>query len=331
LRREGTLTLDSSPTGAQAEVFRYEEGLDQRLVAKPVQALGACPIARTALPTGSYLVILRKEGYRDVRHPVLIEHGKERSGTVNLYTEEEIGEGFVYVPAGRFIMGGDPDVSAAGEERVERETGDFLIGRTEVTVGEYVEFLEDLLRREGVAEARKRAPRTPQAPKLIIPDDAKRVPPLKQEYLSQPIVWISWQDADAYCRWLTAKSGGRATFRLPTEAEWEKAARGADGRRFPWGNRFDFGFVEVDLERSMPPPVGSAPKDESPYGVRDLTASVSELCEDRRDDQGTLKAVRGGSWLLDLEVYFRPAMRYYAGFGATSASTGFRVAKVVER
>jgi formylglycine-generating enzyme required for sulfatase activity len=92
-----------------------------------------------------------------------------------------------------------------------------------------------------------------------------------------PVVGVSWFEAVAYCRWLTAQTG--IPFRLPTEAEWEKAARGPDGRIWPWGNIWEDGRCnskEAGKERTTP--VGSFPDGASPYGVLDMAGNVWEWC-----------------------------------------------------
>jgi formylglycine-generating enzyme required for sulfatase activity len=124
-----------------------------------------------------------------------------------------------------------------------------------------------------------------------------------------PVVGVSWYEAVAYCRWL-GKMAGRA-FRLPTEAEWEKAARGRDARTFPWGDRCDAARCNVrasGLDRTVP--VGRlSPAGDSPYGCAQMVGNVSEWtstwyrsypyeADDGRDDPaGEVERVtRGGSW-----------------------------------
>jgi formylglycine-generating enzyme required for sulfatase activity len=125
---------------------------------------------------------------------------------------------------------------------------------------------------------------------------------------SQPVVGISWYEAVAYCRWLTKKSG--KTYRLPSEAEWEKAARGTDGRRYPWGDQWDATLCnnrENSLDQTTP--VGEYPEGRSPYGVEDMVGQVWEwcstkyaeypyTCDDGREfEEGTdLRILRGGSF-----------------------------------
>lgn len=125
-----------------------------------------------------------------------------------------------------------------------------------------------------------------------------------------PVVGISWYEASAYTRWLSQKTGEK--YRLPAEAEWEKAARGPEGLVYPWGNTFDkelCNSTELELRRSSP--VGIFPGGLSPYGCMDMAGNVWEWCQDWHKDgyskesfvrnpkgpgYGSLRVVRGGSW-----------------------------------
>ena len=127
---------------------------------------------------------------------------------------------------------------------------------------------------------------------------------------AHPAVNVSWRDAAAFCRWLGQGTG--LAFRLPTEAEWEKAARGADGRIYPWGDAPpDETLCNIDGTVGDTTPVGTYPKGASPCGALDMAGNVWEWtgslykeypydAADGREDPsgGGLRVVRGGSWVL---------------------------------
>jgi formylglycine-generating enzyme required for sulfatase activity len=104
-----------------------------------------------------------------------------------------------------------------------------------------------------------------------------------------PVVGVSWHDANTYCNWV----GGR----LPSEAEWEKAARGDDGRRYPWGNTFD--PSKANLDTGYPSPIGNYPGGASPYQIMDMAGNVFEWTATANGGNFVL---RGGGWS---KYYFR--------------------------
>ncbi len=165
---------------------------------------------------------------------------------------------WVEIPAGTFLMGSDPDKDryVDGDEQPQHtvDLPTFFISRTPITNAQYALFLRDSGYR--------------------VPGDWEgNRPPRGKEI--QPVVKVAWYDALAYCRWLGEKIGKPVA--LPSEAEWEKAARGVDGRTYPWGNAFDAIRCNTsELGLGGTTPVGIFPQGASPYGVLDLSGNVWE-------------------------------------------------------
>lgn len=363
LRADARLSLESNPPGAQVFAQRYVEQ-DRILVTTEERFLGRAPFRDVRLDPGSYLITLRAPGFRDVRYPVLLGRGEHHSGNVNLRREDEIGAGFVYVPGGPVTLGGDPDAINPISRQVV-DVPDFAIAELPITMRKYCAFLDELELGDP-KEAARRAPVDPKGsnhaatrassgrwePVLdIIEGEARRLFPAEDGHLwNVPIHVVDWFDARAYCRWLGKRLG--VVVRLPTEAEWEKAARGTDGRFFPWGDRFDATFCHMRESRSFtqqPEPAGSFEKDISPYGVRDMAGGMrewvgdifgekthAELDAEPEPDPETPRSesswrmVRSGSWVTDAS-WTRSCAR--GGLHALSPGTGltFRVVRELAR
>lgn len=247
--------------------------------------------------------------------------------------------GFVEIPGGPFVMGSDPgldslsfDVEWWGEGRVqgEPELTTFFVARYEVTVAQYAAFLNATA--HSVLD-----PRVVEAP----PD--------------HPVTWVAWTDAVAYAAWLDGELRRRAQegsiggrlgrllsqgwhVSLPNEAQWEKAARGTDGRLYPWGNRPDRSKANYRARGTVP--VGGFECAECAHALADMSGNVWEWTVSPyqpypftdADDMQTLRSealwvMRGGSF-GDPEQMIRVANRGGADPGARRPFIGFRVALV---
>lgn len=329
---EGAITLDTEPTHAEVICLRYERR-NLRLAAVPHAELGRTPLRLISLPRGSYLLILRAAGHRITRYPLEIRRREHYhpAEPIRLLPRGAVSPEFVHVPAGRFRCGGDPEAPSSPGARVE-ESGDFLIGRYPVTAGEYLDFLDDLQRRDP-DEARRRAPgQTGVEGSFWAEFDGRwRMPSVdrlgNRWAAGHPVYGLSWDDARAYCEWRTAREG--IHYDLPTELQWEKAARGVDGRFFPWGDWFDPSLCsmrESSAGRPCNRPVGLFYEDVSPYRAADLAGGVQEWCRDWYDAEAGLRALRGGAWLLDRR-FCRLANRQGESPWSKLMTTGIRLVR----
>ena len=229
-------------------------------------------------------------------------------------------EQMVYVPPGEFTMGSSQGQKDEGPAHQVYLKG-FHLDPYEVTVKQYRACV--------------------QAGKCTEPNTAHNCNWARTDRDSHPINCVDWQQARAYCEWVQK--------RLPSEAEWEKAARGADTRGYPWGNEpVDCGHAVMDQSGSGSGcgegrtwPVGSKPAGASPYKAMDMAGNVYEWVADWYEDtyyahsppqdpkgpaNGSQRVLRGGSWRDD-PVFLRTSFRYARDPASRSAVAGFRCAR----
>ena len=341
LKGTGALTLRTDPPGAEVVCERYDTSADLVWPLVERRVLGTTPLLQLPLEQGSYLLTLRSPGKRDTRYPVFIPRGRHwDSGErpVPLYSDADIGAGMVYVPPGPFVCGGD----AEAQESLPRSgpwAEGFFLSVFPVTMGGYCDFINAVHARDP-EEAWGRLPRqesglkssggqywdrpAPGVPYSVPEEDrdGDRWNPL------WPAFAVSWEDAMAYVAWRSERDG--VAWFLPSEQQWEKAARGADGRIFPWGDGFDPTLCKMRASRPgrpQPEVVGTFPADISPYGARDLAGGMRDWCGDA-DYGGDPKRrpVRGGSWFTDAR-YCRAANRFGVDPWFVFAIYGFRLAR----
>ena len=301
LEAPGTLRLESELARVDAVLHTLEER-DRRLQEASSTPLGPTPCEAAELPPGRYLVELRADGLNPARIPVRIRRGEGASLQVRLFPPEQVGDGFVHVPAGPARLGGDP-LAPRSLAPVECDVPDFAMAVLPVTMQEYVVFLNDLVDRGRGDEAWQRAPRRePTAGHYLRRDDQGRltIPEADDDGHRWdprlPVMSVSFEDAVAYAEWRGRRDGVRT--RLPTDAEWEKAARGTDGRIYPWGDRWDpaLCLTHAAQPEVQPRPVGWAEGDVSVYGVRDLAGGSRDWCDGWKSRLREMRAQRGGAW-----------------------------------
>jgi len=285
------LTLRCDVPGATATIHRWRE-VDRVRVPEPVETV-PMPLEGHRLAPGSWLVVVSAPGFADARWPVLLSRHEHVTDTVRLVTDAQIGDGWCYVPAGRFLLGGDPHARQP-LDRCTPTLDDFFVMRTCITCADWAAWLATL----DPDAAREHVPGARGIDGAFVPawvehDGRWTVPPGLDPRL--PIHDVSYHDVEAYARW-RSDDLGRAV-RLPTEDEWEKAARGADGRWWPWGNGFDPTYAHMRQSVPGPPrpaPVGTYPVDESVYGCRDMAGGMREFTLSTFDVGQVV--LRGGTW-----------------------------------
>jgi formylglycine-generating enzyme required for sulfatase activity len=239
------------------------------------------------------------------------------NGGANFDTRE-LGIEWIEISAGEFKMGDNFNVGDSNERPVHAVYLDrYEISKYEVTFEQYDRFCDETSRAKPGDAGWGRADR--------------------------PVINVSWNDAKAFCDWLSEKTG--KNIHLPTEAQWEKAARGTDQRKYPWGNDppdcSKANYLHCS-DKTMA--VGSYPAGVSPYGVHDMAGNVWELCSDWYADHyylaspyenpsgpvdppfGMLKAERGGGWMATTSS-IRCTVRSYITLESPYRAIGFRLCK----
>jgi serine/threonine protein kinase/formylglycine-generating enzyme required for sulfatase activity len=291
------------------------------------QLFGQAPLPPLVLPPGSLIFSFEAPGRVTTRLPVLLPRGGTLRQQIVLPIAGSEPPGMIYVPPGRFVFGSTDSTDLrrgflTAPPAHEVETGGYYIGRYEVTFGQWIEFLDDL----SPEERRRRCPGAvnPQSSLTLTEIGSKRwrlaLTPTTRTYTAEtgqrlryahraerasqdwtkfPVTAVSYEDAVAYAAWLdrTRRIPGA---RLCDEYEWERAARGADGRTFPSGSSLlpDDANIDVTYGRDPlafgPDEVGSHPASRSPVGADDMAGNAWEWT--RSVETPDAPVARGGGW-----------------------------------
>ncbi len=353
-RAPGRVTVTPQPADATVTLRRYHDQGDGRLRAGPASSQDG----PAKLPPGSYLLEARAPGRAPVRLPLLLRRGERVDLTLRLPARERVPDGFIYIPPGRFLFG-----SAAPEDQRRDffhhvplhpvRTGGYLISRRETTFAQWLAYVD-------AAPPAERAARLPAVGRggfqgaltltrgadgagwqiSFKPTTARyqakaggyiryrgREVRAAQRWERLPAVGITAAQARGYTAWLH-QTGRVPGARLCTGLEWERAARGADGREYPHGHRLAPSEANIDATHGKDPPamgpdeVGSYPASRSPFGVDDLAGNVWEWTTSSLERGGHV--ARGGSWYFGANTS-RVTGREITEPSFRDASVGLRV------
>lgn len=244
-------------------------------------------------------------------------------------------DGMILIPAGEFIMGTDVQGANPNQNPAHAVYLDaFYIDKYEITNSQFADFISaggysnrKFWTREGWRFIKNNQIETP----LYFGQNKISTEP------NQPVIGVSWHEANAYAKW--------AGKRLPTEAEWEKAARGTDQRLYPWGSKMDFLRLNYFPHGTKLFAVGSYPSGASAYGIMDMAGSVWEWTADwysasyykqspetnpKGPANGEYRVLRGGAW-DSIRAQLQCTYRHYEKVSRPSYTLGFRCADDVPK
>jgi serine/threonine protein kinase/formylglycine-generating enzyme required for sulfatase activity/cell division protein FtsB len=367
LEAPGALRVESEPAGAHVSLRRYVGGPEDRWRLENVEGAGGSgvtPFIREALPPGSYLLEFTSPGRPQARLPILLSRG--RSESLRVVLPQTVPEGYAYIPPGSFLFG-SADVqdvrnflhSPPLHHVLMNEGEGYVIARTEVTLGDWLAYVDGEVAQDprqpvklrlGTGQATMVLSRTAQEgwkfdfyrPQTVragglaragedfrYPDGA-RSQLQKQDWRRFPLSGVAPKELQTYLGWLD-RTGRLQGARFCSEYEWERAARGADDRIYPHGNRLEPDEANIDAtygrkdEAFGPDAVGSHPASVSPWGLLDMAGNAFEVT---RTLDLEVKAIpfmlRGGSWYHD-KIGTRVMNRTFGEVQLQDVTVGLRI------
>jgi formylglycine-generating enzyme required for sulfatase activity len=358
--------VESEPAGARVSLSRYVGGPEDRLQLETVEGFGASivtPFTRASLKPGSYLLEFTFPGRPQVRFPVFLGRGKSESFRVVL--PKAVPDGYVYVPPGAFLFG---SADAYGVRkflhspplhRVLMNEGAYVIALAEVTLGDWLAYVDSEVEpdprrpvelRLGTGPATILLSRTAQegwrfdfrrsqttdAGSWVRAGEDFRYPEgsrsqlQKQDWRRFPLSGVPPEELQKYLHWLD-RTGRLRGARFCSEYEWERAARGADDRVYPQGDRLEPAEANIDAtygrktEAFGPDAVGSHPASTSPWGLLDMAGNAFEVTRTLDLEVKDIPfMLRGGSWYHD-EIGTRVMNRTFGEVLLQDVTVGLRI------
>ncbi len=284
----------------------------------PMAKAGVGRVQIASLAPGSYLLFLRAPGRVDTRVPFVLPRNGKVERNISLATSADVPPGFVYVAGGDTTVGGD---TAGAPPPHPFTLKPILMLHDEISMGDYGEFLKDLLKSGKAAEARKLIPHDFGRPLAILSPSGDLLPADNSDparFAKTPVRGVSYNDTLAYIAWRSKRDG--LAYRLPHDWEWESVCRGADARKYSWGNQPGKGLAIVTQGYGD---TGSRiswrwedSKDESPWGpIHNMAGGAAEWTDSlyapyakNIDPVFGQHTIRGNAWALPpvgLECAFR--------------------------
>lgn len=318
----GSLEINAGTNIDEVVVFPLKSDGPRLVFCDPVARSRKFPVQLDDVEQGSYMVWATRADGTFAPYPVFIEHGEGKH--LQLQVPATIPASMVFVPGGACFCGGP---SSEIYRWHKEDLPGFFIRQKEVTVGEYLQFwssLDDPARKD-VFMSRVRFD-TDQSEPVPAWDGTGKLTDSRLR-MDFPVVGISLDAARAYCTWL-GRTTGKAV-RLPTVFEWEKAARGVDGRTYPWGYDYDPSAnlaltkdnTKAKEKYPLWAPPGSFKNDASPYNVFDMAGNVREMTSTPVPGKPGVYQIKGGS--ASTPASFMPCAHESEG-PAVPSDIGFR-------